>query len=354
MHGRINEIRPLLISIAALAFGCSAPELSGQKPAIGSLAVRNARLPGGASVELLIRDGAIEYVGPRAPVADRERDLGGKIVVPAVIDSHVHLAYWPVGNALAESGVAGAVDLAAPLATLGRGDVRLRVAASGPMITAARGYPTRSWGADGYGLEVADAAGATNAVAALANRGADVIKVALGSDGLGRGELEAVVAAARARGLKVAAHALSAADVALAADAGVEILAHTPIEPIGSELAARWRGRYVITTLAAFAPLAAAANLRRLLAAGAIAVYGTDLGNTRELGVSRSEIAAMTEAGMSPRAIIESMTTTPAKLWGWHDLGAIEPRRRTPLLVLDRDPLEDPMALASAVEVLRE
>src|SRR5277367_1748512 len=38
---------------------------------------------------------------------------------PPIVDSHVHLAYWAVGDELARRGVGVAVDLAAPERTLG-------------------------------------------------------------------------------------------------------------------------------------------------------------------------------------------------------------------------------------------
>lgn len=293
----------------------------------------------------------ITYIGPSAPVGDRERDLGGRYVAPQVIDSHVHLSYWPVAGDLSRAGIAGVADLAAPRSSLGA-RAPLRIVASGPMITATRGYPTQSWGRGGYGLEVDDVAAAKRAVADLVDSGAAVIKVALGDDGLPRPLLREVVDAAHVASVRVAAHALSVAEVELAADAGVDILAHAPLEPIGAELAARWSGRHVITTLSAFAPDAAAANLRRLIAAGAVPIYGTDLGNTRELGISRAELAAMSAAGIAPRQILESMTAAPARLWGWDDLGAIEVGRAARLLVLDRDPLEDVTALTAPAEVI--
>jgi hypothetical protein len=40
---------------------------------------------------------------------------------PPIIDSHVHLSYWPVANELANRGVAAVVDLAAPESSLTAG-----------------------------------------------------------------------------------------------------------------------------------------------------------------------------------------------------------------------------------------
>ena len=53
----------------------------------------------------------------------------------------------------------------------------LTVLASGPMVTAIDGYPTQSWGRDGYGLEVTGIQEAIEAVQYLHGLGAKVIKL---------------------------------------------------------------------------------------------------------------------------------------------------------------------------------
>ena len=67
-------------------------------------------------------------------------------------------------------------------------------------------------------------------VGTVASRGAKVIKVALGANGLDPGLLPIVVATAHDRGLRVAAHALGDGDAAAAAAAGCDLLAHTPLD----------------------------------------------------------------------------------------------------------------------------
>jgi imidazolonepropionase-like amidohydrolase len=77
----------------------------------------------------------------------------------------------------------------------------------------------------------------------------------------------------------VVAHALSDAAARRAADAGVDVLGHTPVEPLAESTIQAWRGRTVISTLAAFGGTpAAVTNLRRLRDAGVTVLYGTDLG----------------------------------------------------------------------------
>ena len=59
-------------------------------------------------------------------------------------------------------------------------------------------------------------------------------------------------ARARAHGLRIATHALDDAAAAEAAEAGADILAHTPVAPLAPATVRAWSGRAVITTLAAF------------------------------------------------------------------------------------------------------
>lgn len=245
-----------------------------------------------------------------APAPARER--------PRIVDSHVHLAYYPVADELAAHGIVAVVDLGAPERALPNLKAApIKVIFSGPMLTHDNGYPLDAWGRDGYGIGCSTAACVTAAIDRLATAGAGVIKLALDDDGLSPALVPVAVAAAHARHLKVAVHALSEAAAALAASAGADILAHTPVEPLSDATIAAWRTRAVISTLAAFGGSpAAVANLRKLRAAGATVLYGTDLGNTRTAGPSSDEIALLGEAGLDDAAITAAMTTTPAAYWG--------------------------------------
>lgn len=234
---------------------------------------------------------------------------------PPLVDSHVHLAYWPVAADVAASGIGAVVDLGAPEASLA-GRAPLHVIASGPMLTSPDGYPLDSWGSDGYGVGCETAACVTASVARLVEHGAGVIKLAADPGGLDPALFAVAVEAAHARGVKVAAHALSDRAAARAAAAGVDVLAHTPVEPLAPSTIEAWRGRAVISTLAAFggAP-AAVGNLRALRAAGVTVLYGTDLGNHRVAGPSPDELALLRQAGLDDAAIFDAMTTAPTAYW---------------------------------------
>ncbi len=318
-----------------------------------------ARRPSGERVSLEIRDGLIHRIDAEVPPGVPTIDLGGRVIVPGFIDSHVHLAYHfgpdriAAGQRrLAERGVVAGVDLAAPSSTLPAFDGR-RWLGAGPMLTAPGGYPTRSWGANGYGEVVRGPGQVEDAVDALASAGASVIKVPLGhGPTLSDAALVALVERAHARGLKVAAHALGEAEVLRAADAGVDVLAHVPLEPLSHSVAERWRGRAVVSTLMAFGGRRAAVdNLRRLHRAGAVVLYGTDLGNARVEGIDGNELLGMADAGLSEAEILDAGTRGAARFWGMDTLGVLEPGRAASLLVLDGDPLRDPTVLASPARV---
>jgi imidazolonepropionase-like amidohydrolase len=310
----------------------------------------------GAEVELRIEGERIASIIPATDAAS------GAWLVPGVIDAHVHLAYWPVAEDVARHGVAAVVDLAAPLRTLDelRGSA-LRVIASGPMLTRPDGYPLDAWGSDGYGIGCADADAVRAAIAELAGRGARVVKLAITDDGLDPALVPVAVAAAHERKLLVAVHALGDREARLAADAGVDVLAHTPIEHLADDTVAAWRGRAVISTLAAFGGSDTAVdNLRRLRAAGATILYGTDLGNERDAGPSEPELELLGKAGLDGAAIVDAMTAAPVRVFGAAGLaggvgrarlGALAPGAEASFLVLDEDPVTHPLAIAHPREV---
>lgn len=268
---------------------------------------------------------------------------------PPIIDSHVHLAIWPVANELARTGVAAVVDLAAPERALST-RAPIRVIAAGPMLTSPDGYPLDSWGSDGYGIGCADEASVRAAIDRLAAAGTRVVKLAVDDNGLDPALVPIAIDVAHAKQMKVAVHALSNASAARAAAADADILAHTPVEPLSDDTIQRWRGKAVISTLAAFGGSdAAIENLRRLRAGGVTVLYGTDLGNLRDAGPSAAELQLLARAGLDDAAIVDSMTTAPAKFWGLPF--GITVGSEASFLVLDRDPRRNAATLLAPREV---
>ncbi|RYZ09111.1 MAG: hypothetical protein EOO73_04925 [Myxococcales bacterium] len=318
----------------------------------GHFALVGGTVLGWGAADVTIRDGKVEAVGVAAGGVERV-DVSGRFLAPAFIDAHVHLTYYPVAEQLLKRGVVAALDLAAPLDAFSTNVQPLTLLASGPMITAVGGYPTQSWGRDGYGLPVADAAEAEAAVDSLVKDGAALIKTPFTADPtLGDDVVAALVARAHQHGLKVAGHALAARDAERAAAAGVDVLAHTPVEELSTSTVAAFSSRAVISTLSAFGGSAATiGNLRALHEAGATVLYGTDLGNSRDAGIQLPELQLLGQAGLSGAEILAAGTTTPAAFFGLDELGAIAPGKRAALLVLSRDPLQDPTVLAEPEQV---
>ena len=365
--------RPWVGLWAGLALACAAADPAGPPPSpsddagldpastlveiVGALDARGAPLP-------LWIDGDTIVAPPPMGTRPRARwALDGLHVVPAFVDTHVHLAYAPREAEMLDGGVAAVVDLAAPIPFLithatapGAAKRRaLHILAAGPMLTAPGGYPTQSWGRDGFGLEVATPTAARAAVRDLFARGAALLKLPLDDDGarLDDATLRAIVDEARRAGRPVYAHALSRVGVRRAAALGVDGLAHTPVEPLEDADLAAWRGRVVVSTLVAFGARASAIdNLRRLVAAGAEVHYGTDFGNSTVAGIDGRELDALLAAGLSGEAILDAATRVPAARWGLTRYGALTPGAAASFVATRARPTTQPSACADAAWVV--
>lgn len=222
----------------------------------------------------------------------------------------------------------------------------------------------------------------------------------------GRALLDAVVDESRRHRLRVAVHATELAGARAAVDAGAAILVHSVFDqPVDEAFVAAVRekgvvyvptlfvtrgydlvlsGRFEATaaerrlgdpevlvtfeelkTLPEFKPqprpqaeerlAVAAANLRRLAAAGARIAAGTDAGNIGTLhGPSLyRELRLMVDAGMTPAQVLSAATQGGARVMGREDLGTVAPGMMADLLVLDGDPTADLGALESPREVVK-
>ena len=337
------SLKPLLL-LALTASACS------ESPDVTLL--RGGTLVGGETADVLLIGDRIAAIGEvEPPPTAKVIVVADRWIGPAGIDSHVHLTLVPEVEAMADGGIAAAVDLAATEDSLASPPTSLRLLSAGPMVTSVAGYPVTSWGAGGYGLECADVPAATAAVDRLLGAGAKLIKVPVMSSGSGLddAQLAAVVERAHGAGVKVVAHALDDAAALRAAEAGVDALAHTPTAPMSPESLEAWSSRAVISTLDAFgAGLSAGTNLATLRDMGATILYGTDFGNTMTTGIDPEELAALRDAGFTPEQIRDSLTTAPAAFWGLDELGSLAEGQEASLVVLGADPLVDPTAWGRA------
>ncbi len=356
----------LVIALLTVSFVTTAFAESASRESRG-LALSGAQIVGQGSAVITIREGRIESITrDRAGENSDVIDLQGRYIVPGFIDSHVHLAIGYTPEQLIQGGIVAAVDLSAPLHYLASDYGKLQIQLAGPMVTAKRGYPTMSWGADGYGLETFGVQSARKAVDFLVASGARVIKIPVG-DTTGRGaitgmkenksvlndeELKAIVEQAHSHGLRVVAHAITDAAAMRAAKAGADVLAHTPTVALSDDTIDAWSTRALISSLAVLKHVPAAVdNLRRLRKAGTTILYGTDLGYSEIPGINVEELEQLRKAGLDGDAILKSVTETPAKYWGFEGLGSIAVGAHANLLVLDADPRDDLSTLARPLAV---
>jgi len=307
--------------------------------------------------------GRIAALGAAVDLPEGLRVFGGAgcWVGPGLVDAHVHLAFGGAELAL-RGGVVAVRDLGAPLElarrwrTDGRPPVgSARVATAGPVVTAPGGYPSRSWGADGFAMFLDGADGAPALAAHLAAAGVDLVKVALepagGAPVPAPATVRALVDAAHEHGLPVTAHALTVAMVRRALDAGVDELAHTPVERLPEDLVDRIAAARVavVSTLQCFFSGgeggAAAANAAALHRAGVPLRYGTDLGNagTRP-GADPRELDRLADTGLGRLGALRAATEGAARAYGIRaGTGRLTLGEPAALVLLGGDPLLEPV-----------
>lgn len=262
-------------------------------------------------------------------------------VGPGLVDAHVHLAFGSPEEIL-RRGVVAVRDLGAPPrdAVKWRELTAPRVQVAGPLLTAPGGYPSRSWGSDGFAAFVDDLDQVRPLVQGLATQ-VDVIKLALEPGGgpvPSTAISAAIVETAHAEGLEVTCHALTVAMVEQALDAGVDELAHTPVERLPGVLIERIaaQGVRVISTLHTHLRAGeVVANATDLVAAGVSVRYGTDLGNAGiKPGADARELDLLARAGLGPEGTLRASTEpiragSPAGLVALYDDPREQPKAWT-------------------------
>lgn len=338
---------------------------------------------------VLVQDGRIAAVGPRGavqvPANAQVLHAEGLYVTAGFWNTHVHLNGFAGGaDTLSDASLAEALQLG-----LGRWgfvrvlephtsdlentfEIRRRIAdgsVPGPFILTT-GAAFDPEGANHIGLELPEIATPAEARARVrerAGQGVDAVKLMTGSlspDSIVIMPLpvaRAAVETAHAAGLPVMAHPSNEAGVRVALEAGVDVLAHvfaTNVPPDWDRsLVDRLVDRAValIPTLAIFgtSPVAQS-QLQRFHELGGNVLFGTDLGYSTDPDPS-SEYWLMQRAGMTPRDILASLTTAPARFFGLEgETGRIAPGFGADLVVLDGNPLDDATALARVRYVLRD
>jgi len=318
--------------------------------------------------DVAVVDGVVaDDAGPDAEIVDG----AGRYLIPGLIDCHIHLAGPHTQQQLAAAGVTTALDMSspAPLVTALRGragvtDIRsAMMSTTSPSSAHAQRLKDIPAAAEAY---VEGAAAADAAVAQRVAQGADYLKIVIDLPGFTQDTVDALVAAARARGLRTVAHASRSNAVAMGEAAGVDILTHVPLDrPVEVEQAERLAaaGAVVVPTLTmmkgiverlrasglpgpAYEP--ARASVRALHAAGVPILAGTDANETASAPASppygdslHDELALLVEAGLSPVEALRAATSVAAEHFGLDDRGRIATGLRADLVLLDADPTAD-------------
>lgn len=381
--------------------------------------LRNATLfdgtgaPPRAGVDVLLADGRIAAIGGGAsPRADAEVvDLGGRWLMPGIIDCHVHLTFngdpdevsgaptvpapilgWNASeNArrTLEAGITTVRDLGARDAV----NILLRnqIAAGklpGPRVRAV-GAAICMTGGHGWwiGRQADGADEIRKAVREQLRAGADAIKlIATGgvmtpgvdprSPQLTEEELCAGVEEAHKAFVRVGAHAQATAGIKNAIRAGVDSIEHGIYLDDEAIALMKERGTFLVPTLVApenisrygiaagipaymveksdRAREAHRESFRKALRAGVRIAMGTDAGTPfNRHGRNAEEIALMVACGMSPTEALLAATRHAADLLDiLADTGTIEPGKAADLLIVDDDPLMDIRILCTPEKIV--
>jgi imidazolonepropionase-like amidohydrolase len=208
--------------------------------------------------------------------------------------------------------------------------------------------------------EVANGNDAAAAARRLLEKGVDAIKLFTCAEHV----LEATVREAHDSGKPVFVHPNRGADVAAAVRAGVDVIGHTtPHSGPWDESMVEARNAALTPTLSLWKSYArhdrisvqeeivstALGQLRAWIERGGTVLFGTDLGAVDP--DPTEEYVLMSEAGMTFRQILASLTTAPAERFG--GTGRIAPGLTVDLVVLNGDPAGDIRALADVRLTLR-
>ncbi len=375
---------------AILVAGCAGPETGGE-----ATVFEGARLivgDGSATIEdavFVVEGDRITQAGQRADVEMPESatrvDLSGKTVMPALVNTHVHLASTRAERIdqlqhMAYYGAGLAVSLG-----LDDGDVafemRDEVIADGARSrTAGRGITAPEEGRTEVPIWITSETEARTAVQELAANQVDLIKIWVDTRNdqfvkLTPALYGAVIDEAHSEGLRVTAHIFNLEDAKGLLRAGIDAFAHGIRDrDIDDELVALWSERPNVVLvpnlpnpgvagdlswLSGTVPAAdlqrmqeaqrdrpaaqesfgiQARNLARLSQAGITVAFGTD-GSTP--WAVHQEMEDMVRSGMTPAQVIVAATRNSAELMQMTDIGTVEVGKSADFIVLDANPLDD-------------
>ena len=352
-----------------------------------STVIRNVRVFDGTSVgapsTVAISNGVITESTPPGDVETIDADA--RILLPGLIDAHVHIDTREDLEHCAAAGVTTVVDMGTRTprtldllrdqpglpSLLSAG---VPASAPGGLQTKKMGFPKDS--------AITDPGHAARFVAERVADGSDFIKVIVedpkmpGTAALPPAIIAALVTAAHQANRIVVAHAVTSTAVQMAAEAGVDAITHAPVNrPISADEAASFaaRGIVLIPTLTMMRDTAAAIGGKpvfRLLrglriappveytnsrqsvhaahVAGMTVIAGTDANNEAGApahprhGTSlHEELSLLVEAGLTPTEALQAASAASARFFGLSDRGTIAAGLRADLMLIHDDPTAD-------------
>jgi imidazolonepropionase-like amidohydrolase len=378
-------------------------------PAAGAtpLWLTNARLLDGTGAapreraSVLVRDGRIEAVGAERPADAVAVDVGGRTLMPGLVDAHAHVlaklrepaegaepllpgtAAHVVAGHLREAlrrGITTIRDVGSYGSVVVEARQAMRLGAfRGPrLLTCGRILSATSPGGrffDGMYREADGEDDVRRAAREQLRLGADYIKLmTTGARSveledpdpaqMTRGEIATAVEEAHRLGYRVAAHAEGLAGTEIAIEEGVDTIEHGMYLNQRPDLLERMAatGQVLVPTLSCFYGVAEKDTWSPLLVE--LAKYNLEqadrtLKAAREAGVrialghdwnpfynSAVEFERMVHHGLPAAEAVVAATATAAAALGLGDeVGTVEPGRLADLLVVDGDPLADPGVL---------
>ncbi|MDT7789378.1 MAG: hypothetical protein QOF58_7797 [Pseudonocardiales bacterium] len=318
-------------------------------------------------------DGLITECSAASAARDGDEviDAAGGTVLPGLIDSHVHLVPGALVQSL-NSGVTTVLDMfsmpdkvASAREQASRPDVA-DVRSAGVGATAPGGHPSLMY--DPFPtLTAADQA--ARFVADRIAEGSDYLKIFSGVGGLWPSldppAINALVAAAHDRDLIVVAHVSSTAGIEEVVFAGVDVVAHIPLDAeLSRSLVERMAGIAVGPTLATVENILgvnsrpysrAQENVRLLADAGITLLAGTDAPNPGTVfGESlHRELELLVRCGLSPAQALAAATSSPARVFGLADRGRVAAGQRADLVLVSGDPLAEISAVRGIERIWR-
>jgi imidazolonepropionase-like amidohydrolase len=384
----IRSLAAGLLSVAAFAAAAQDLDLVNVTLVDGT---GTAPRPG---VTVSVRDGKISAISDKAPQAGkdvRRIDLGGRFLLPGLIDAHAHIQTPASALVAVKSGITTARVLGdTNLQAIGTRDLIRLGHVPGPDLLVSPGHIRPKPGTaffmtypqfgDAIGGELRGPDRIAEATRAFIGKGADVIKVGASERAglpdtdprkieLTEAEMHAAVTEASKKGLYVAAHAHARDGIANAVRAGVRSIEHGTWVDDGTLAEMKRRGTFFVPTLAVMSPLAEprghsaddivlqlrtyhmfaslkaavrkAHELGLPIAASTDGTYD-DSDDTGRVRVAH-EIALYRQlAGMTPLESITAATLTGARALGIESrTGSIRVGLEADLVVFDGDPLAE-------------